>query len=49
MKSEIESAIKYLAGKVESGPPVSHEAMQYAQAALNLAHTLQAIKQTEEK
>lgn len=46
MKTVIESAIKELAAKAEKAPH-SHEAMQLAQAALNLAHVLQVKKQIE--
>ena len=43
MNATIESAVKILAKKTETC--ASHEAMQFAQAALNLAHALQVIKQ----
>ena len=38
MKTELETAIKALAAKAENAAQ-PHEAMQFAQAALNLAHT----------
>jgi len=38
MKTEIETAIKALAEKAKSAAQ-AHEAMNFAQAALNLAHT----------
>lgn len=44
--SETEKAIKVLAGK-SGGAVTSHEAMQFAQAALNLAHTQQVLAQTK--
>lgn len=50
MKAAIESAIKALATKAENAPQ-PHEAMNYAQAALNLAHveaTLAGAKRLEE-
>ncbi len=40
MKTAIESAIKALAKKAENAK-TSHEAMQFAQAALNLAHNVE--------
>ena len=46
MNATIESAVKILAKKTETCDP--HDAMQFAQAALNLAHalaTLEGIKQ----
>ena len=46
MKTEIESAIKILAQKAKTAT-APHEAMQFAQAALNLAHTQQVMKQVE--
>lgn len=48
MKTEIEKAIKYLAVKI-TGDIKGDEAMKLSQAALNLAHTAQVIKQTEAK
>ena len=50
MKATIESAIKALATKAENAQQ-PHEAMNFAQAALNLAHvetTLAGAKQLEE-
>lgn len=46
METAIETAIKALATKAENAPQ-PHEAMQFAQAALNLAHTAQVAKQTK--
>ena len=46
METAIETAIKALAAKAESAK-APHEAMQFAQAALNLAHTAQVAKQTK--
>lgn len=46
METAIENAIKALAEKAENAK-ASHEAMQFAQAALNLAHTAQVAKQTK--
>ncbi len=46
MKTEIKEAIKVLAVKIDkdtNGP----EAQQLSQAALNLAHVIQVLKQTE--
>ena len=45
MNTTIESAIKILAKKAEACDP--HGAMQFTQAALNLAHVLQVMKQIE--
>ena len=45
MKTEIEAAIKILAQKCKGAS--SPEAMQFAQAALNLAHAQQIMKQVE--
>ena len=42
MKTEIESAIKVLAEKAKCAAQ-PHEAMNFAQAALNLAHTMATI------
>jgi hypothetical protein len=46
METAIENAIKALAAKAENAT-APHEAMQFAQAALNLAHTAQVAKQTK--
>jgi len=46
METAIENAIKALAAKAGNAT-ASHEAMQFAQAALNLAHTAQVAKQTK--
>ena len=46
METAIKNAIKALAAKAEKAP-TSHEAMQFSQAALNLAHTEQVAKQTK--
>ena len=46
METVIESAIKALAAKAEKAPQ-PHEAMQFAQAALNLAHTQQVLAQVK--
>jgi len=46
MKKEIEAAIKQMAEKCDA-KVTSTEAMQYTQAALNLAHVLQVLKQAE--
>ena len=43
METAIETAIKALATKAENAP-LPHEAMQFAQAALNLAHTAAVLK-----
>ena len=40
------NALKHLLEKIET-VTTSHEAMQYAQAVLNLAHALQVEKQTK--
>jgi hypothetical protein len=45
MKTEMENAINALTEKAKAAP--SHEALHFTQAALNLAHTLQVVKQTE--
>lgn len=45
METEINEAIKALATKAKDAP--SHEALHLSQAALNLAHVLQVMKQTE--
>ena len=46
MQTEIETAIKTLAEKAtEAKQP--HEAMQFAQAALNLAHTAEVVANTK--
>ena len=44
MTNEINQAIKALAERSKGAP--AHEAMHLTQAALNLAHVLQVIKQT---
>ena len=41
-KDEVEKLIEKAAGA-----PVSHEAMQWAQAALNAAHARQVVKETK--
>jgi len=46
MNTEINKAIKTLSEKAEEAQ--SHEALHYTQAALNLAHVLQVLKQTGE-
>lgn len=46
MKTEVETAIKALAEKSRAAPS-AHEAMQFAQAALNLAHVWATIGHTE--
>jgi hypothetical protein len=46
METAIETAIKALVAKAEN-VKAPHDAMQFAQAALNLAHTAQVIKQTK--
>lgn len=46
MKSVIEEVIKLLVEKVKYAQ--SNEALHYTQAALNLAHVLQIVKQAEE-
>lgn len=43
MKTEIETAIKFLAGKV-TGDIKACDAQQYAQAALSFSHALAALK-----
>jgi len=48
MKSEIETAIEALTEK-SKGDVKAHEALQLTQAALNLAHTAQVLKQVAEK
>lgn len=45
MENEVKEAIKALAEKLKTNV-ASDEAMRYSQAALNLAHTLQVLKQT---
>ena len=47
MKDAIEKAIEYLANKSADDKTVSHEALHYTQAALNLAHVNQVIEQTK--
>lgn len=48
MQNEIETAIKALSEKAkEANYP--HEAMQFAQAALNLAHTAETVANTKKK
>lgn len=44
MTSEIETAIKLLAGKIVAETK-SDDALKFTQAALNLAHTAQVLKQ----
>ena len=46
METAIENAIKELAKKAETAK-ASHEAMQFAQAALNLAHTAETLANTK--
>ena len=46
MQTEIETAIKALAEKAKDAKQ-PHEAMQFAQAALNLAHTVGIIANTK--
>lgn len=46
MKTEIETAIKVLAEKAKEAKQ-PHEAMQFAQAALNLAHTAETVANTK--
>lgn len=46
METTLNEAIKALAEKAKTA--LSHEALHYTQAALNLAHVLQVKKQTEE-
>ena len=46
METEIKAAIKALAEKAKNANE-PHVAMNFAQAALNLAHTAQVIKQTD--
>lgn len=48
MQIEIKEAIKLLAKKITEDVK-SGEALQFTQAALNLAHTAQVIKQEEQK
>ena len=48
MKETVESAIKELAEKVKKDD-VSITAMQYSQAALNLAHALSVIEDTKNR
>lgn len=45
MKTEIEEAIKLLTKQSTADATKSHEALQWTQAALNLAHTAQVLKQ----
>ena len=47
METAIETAIKLLAEKV-TGEVKAPDAINYTQAALNLAHTLQVLKQTKQ-
>ena len=53
MKTEIEASIKKLLARIDTcdggndGDNKAHIAMQYAQAALNLAHTAQVLKQSQ--
>ena len=50
MKTVIENAVKALAAKAENAPQ-PHEAMNYAQAALNLTHayaTLEGVRHANE-
>ena len=46
MQTEIETAIKALAEKAKEAKQ-PHEAMQFAQAALNLAHTAETVANTK--
>jgi hypothetical protein len=46
MKTKVENAIETLVERAKAAP--SHEALHLTQAALNLAHMLQVLKQTEE-
>jgi hypothetical protein len=46
METAIETAIKALAEKSKEAQ--AHEAMHLSQAALNLAHTLQVLKQVKQ-
>jgi hypothetical protein len=46
MNTEIEAAIKALTLKSHQTETKSHEALQWTQAALNLAHVAQVWKQT---
>jgi hypothetical protein len=46
MNTEIEKAIKALTEKSHDKDVKSHEALQWTQAALNLAHVAQVLKQT---
>ena len=51
MKDVIETVVKALAAKAETAPQ-PHEAMNYAQAALNLTHayaTLEGVRRENEK
>lgn len=45
MKTAIETAVKTLAAKAENAPQ-PHEAMNFAQAALNLAHAYATMEHT---
>jgi len=47
MASEIENAIKLLAEKI-TGDVKSEDALRYTQAALNLAHVKQVLKQASQ-
>jgi len=46
MKTEIENAIKLLTERVVSTVASADEALKLTQAALNLAHAAQVLKQT---
>lgn len=48
MDSNIETAIKFLAGKI-TGDVKADEALKYTQAALNLANTAAQLKSLESK
>lgn len=47
MKTEIEAAVKALTKKA-SDATAAHEAQQYAQAALNIAHAFATIRGAEQ-
>lgn len=44
MKTEIEAAMKTLTEKAVADNTKSHEALQFTQAALNLAHALATLR-----
>ena len=48
MKTEIEKAVEALTEKSHDKDVKSHEALQWTQAALNLAHTAQVLKQVNQ-